>query len=97
MGRGLLALVGALLMAVGSELAAGESELVPPKLFDARGGLGNLFAKLKGDGAVTIAYFGGSITAANGWRPKTLKWFQQSWPKVKFTEVNAAIGGTGSD
>ncbi|MBM4041477.1 MAG: SGNH/GDSL hydrolase family protein, partial [Planctomycetes bacterium] len=52
---------------------------------------------LKGEGAVTIAYFGGSITAANGWRPKTLKWFQQSWPKVKFTEVNAAIGGTGSD
>ncbi|HUT33288.1 MAG TPA: SGNH/GDSL hydrolase family protein [Planctomycetota bacterium] len=89
--------MGVLLMGIGSELAAGEPELVPPKLFSARGGLGNAFAKLEGDGAVTIAYFGGSITAANGWRPKTLKWFQATWPAAKITEINAAIGGTGSD
>jgi len=80
-----------------SALGAGEPELVPPKLFSGRGGPGNVFAKLEAGGAVSIAYFGGSITASDGWRPKTLKWFQATWPKAKVTEINAAIGGTGSD
>jgi len=80
-----------------SALGAGEPELVPPKLLSVRGGLGNVFQKLEASGAVNVAYFGGSITAADGWRPKTLKWFQQTWPKAKITETNAAIGGTGSD
>jgi len=97
MGRDAWLLVGALLMGVGAELGAAEAELVPPKLLSIRGGLGNVFAKLEAGGAVSIAYFGGSITAANGWRPKTLKWFQATWPKARVTEVNAAIGGTGSD
>ena len=48
-------------------------------------------------GKVTVAYFGGSITAANGWRPQTTAWLRQHYPKADVTEVNAAIGGTGSD
>ncbi len=44
-----------------------------------------------------IAYFGGSITAQDGWRPKSLKWFQEHYPDAKVTQINAAIGGTGSD
>ena len=44
-----------------------------------------------------IAYFGGSITAASGWRVQTLKWFQETFPKATVSEINAAIGGTGSD
>lgn len=65
--------------------------------FTARGGLPNLTAKLKADGAVRIAYLGGSITAQPGWRPKTLAWFRDQYPAAQITEANAAIGGTGSD
>ena len=63
----------------------------------ARGGLPNFFAKLAAGAEVRIAYFGGSITAQPGWRPKTLRWFQDEYPKAKLSEINAAIGGTGSD
>lgn len=62
-----------------------------------RDGLPNFFAKLQAGGPVSIAYFGGSITAANGWRPKTLAWFQAQYPQAKVVEINAAISGTGSD
>ncbi|NQT87796.1 SGNH/GDSL hydrolase family protein, partial [bacterium] len=75
----------------------GEEDPIPVKLFSVRGGLGNVLGKLQGDGAVRIAYFGGSITAQNGWRPKTLAWFRKTWPGVTIAEINAAIGGTGSD
>ena len=61
-------------------------------------GLPNFLAKAATPGAdVKVAYFGGSITAQNGWRPKTLAHFQKTWPDAKFSEINAAIGGTGSD
>lgn len=62
-----------------------------------REGLPNFFSKLQKGGAVKIAYLGGSITAQEGWRPKTLKWFQQQFPKAQVSQINAAIGGTGSD
>lgn len=70
---------------------------MPAQLFAPRDGLGNLFAKLQAGKDVSIAYFGGSITAQEGWRPKTLKWFRDTYPHSKITEINAAIGGTGSD
>lgn len=66
-------------------------------LFKPRGGLPNVTAKLHAGAPVKIAYFGGSITAANGWRPKSLAWFARTFPKAAVSEVNAAIGGTGSD
>jgi hypothetical protein len=72
-------------------------EPVPAKLFQTRGGLGNVLTKLQAGKEVRIAYFGGSITAANGWRPKTTKWFQDTFPGAKVVEIHAAIGGTGSD
>lgn len=62
-----------------------------------RDGLPNFFAKLAAGGPVRIAYLGGSITAAAGWRPKTLAWFKQQFPKAELIEINAAISGTGSD
>lgn len=72
-------------------------EPVPARLVRPRAGLGNVFAKLKAGAAVRIAYFGGSITAQNGWRVKTLDWFRKTYPAAGITEINAAIGGTGSD
>lgn len=63
----------------------------------ARGGLPNFFAACAGTGEVRVAYFGGSITAAPGWRVQSREWFQSRWPGAKFSEIHAAIGGTGSD
>jgi len=62
-----------------------------------RSGLPNVLAKLQAGDEVRIAYLGGSITAQAGWRPKTLAWFREQFPKAKVSEINAAIGGTGSD
>ena len=68
-----------------------------PEELRVRDGLPNLFAKLEAGGPVRIAYLGGSITAANGWRPKTLAWFKTQFPKADVIKINAAISGTGSD
>ncbi len=74
-----------------------EPPRVPAQLLKTRTGLPNVFAKLKSGKTVRVAYFGGSITAANGWRPKTLAWLRARYPKATIEEINAAIGGTGSD
>lgn len=62
-----------------------------------RDGLPNFFAKIQSGKCVRVAYFGGSITAAQGWRPKTLAWMKSHYPAAQFEEINAAISGTGSD
>lgn len=78
--------------------AADEFPLVPAQECRPRNGLPNFLAKANTTGAeIKVGYLGGSITAQNGWRPKTLAHFQKTWPQAKFSEINAAIGGTGSD
>ena len=72
-------------------------ETQPADVVQARSGIGSTVAKLEAGKDVTVAYFGGSITAANGWRPKTTAWLQAQYPSAKIHEVHAAIGGTGSD
>ncbi|MDO4628677.1 MAG: SGNH/GDSL hydrolase family protein [Planctomycetia bacterium] len=74
-------------------------EYVQQESFDAhvRDGIGNTIAKLAAGEEVTVAYFGGSITAQNGWRPKTSKFLGEQYPNAKINEIHAAIGGTGSD
>jgi lysophospholipase L1-like esterase len=62
-----------------------------------RGGLPHFFAKAKAGGEVRVAYLGGSITAAPGWRVGSLEWLKRRFPAASFRELNAAIGGTGSD
>ena len=67
--------------------------------FRARGGIPHVLEKIKaGNGKeIRVAYLGGSITAAPGWRVQSLALLQEKHPAVKWTEINAAIGGTGSD
>ncbi len=78
--------------------AADDFPLVEAKECRPRNGLPNFLAKANTPGAeVKIGYLGGSITAQPGWRPKTLAYFQKTYPQAKFSEINAAIGGTGSD
>ncbi len=78
--------------------SAQDFPLAPAQECRPRAGLPNFFAKATTAGAeVKIAYLGGSITAQPGWRPKTLAHIQKTFPTAKFSEINAAIGGTGSD
>jgi hypothetical protein len=65
--------------------------------FQSRSGLGHFFFKCEQGGPVKVAYLGGSITAAAGWRVKSLHWLRTQFPEAEFSEVHAAIGGTGSD
>lgn len=86
------------LLFVVSSHAADEFPLAPAQECRPRNGLPNFLAKANTAGAeIKIGYLGGSITAQNGWRPKTLAHFQKTYPQAKFSEINAAIGGTGSD
>ena len=63
---------------------------------NARRGLGHLGRKLMLGKPVTIAYIGGSITSAPGYRVQTTDWFRKQFPQSQITEVDAAIGGTDS-
>lgn len=70
-----------------------------------RGGLPHVFAKMKAGKPVTVVYFGGSITAGAGasdgnrtsYRALVGQWFTATFPRSTVTNVDAAIGGTGSD
>lgn len=62
-----------------------------------RAGLPNFFKKAGAGKDIKVAYLGGSITAQMGWRNHSLALFQKLYPKAKFSEIHAAIGGTGSD
>ncbi|MDR2754792.1 MAG: SGNH/GDSL hydrolase family protein [Planctomycetaceae bacterium] len=74
-----------------------EFHNVPMEQLQIREGVGNVLDKLKQGERVTIAYLGGSITAANGWRPKTTEWFKTNFSNAAIKEIHAAIGGTGSN
>ena len=88
----------ALCVAALGQAADKEYPLVDAQEVRARGGLPNLFLKAQTTGAeLKIGYLGGSITAQTGWRVQTLAHFKKAYPQSSFTEINAAIGGTGSD
>lgn len=82
-------------------LSMAQSSVFPPSKgvveCSARGGLPNFYAKIARHDSIRIAYLGGSITEQAGWRVKTLEHFKKRYPDCKFSEINAAIGGTGSD
>lgn len=62
-----------------------------------RGGMPQFLAKLRSSQPVTIAYLGGSITAQEGWRVFSQQWLAEHYANKAITEINAAIGGTGSE
>jgi len=88
----------ALCAAILGQAADKDYPLADAQEVRARGGLPNFFLKAQTTGAeLKIGYLGGSITAQKGWRVQTLAHFQKAYPQSTFTEINAAIGGTGSD
>jgi len=61
--------------------------------------LPNTLYRLTNNRKLTVAYFGGSITEGggeNGWRAKNTAWLRAQYPDAEITEVQAAIGGTGT-
>ena len=99
-------LVSVLLGVIGAAQAQPEPNAVQePKVVQERGGLPHVFAKLQAGKSVTIAYFGGSITAGAGssngeqtsYRALVGQWFKTTFPQAAVTNLNAAIGGTRSD
>ena len=92
--------IGFLSLLLVATLAIAEVPVYAPvaaELIRPRDGLGNVLQKLEEGKPVNIAYLGGSITAANGWRVKSREWFAKKFPKAQVEEIHAAIGGTGSD
>ena len=61
-----------------------------------RGAIPNFQQKLKTQHEIKVAYLGGSITLADGWRVKTTAWLREAFPDKKITEINSAISGTGA-
>ena len=64
--------------------------------FQKRDGLPNFFNKIKNKEIVKVGFIGGSITAANGWRPKTVSWLKEHYQIDNLIDYSAAIGGTNS-
>jgi hypothetical protein len=66
--------------------------------FHQRDGLPNVFYKINHQRQVRIGYIGGSITEArDGWRDLSFSWFRLAFPYTAFYQLDATIGGTGSD
>ncbi|MEO5681762.1 MAG: SGNH/GDSL hydrolase family protein [Chitinophagaceae bacterium] len=86
---------------VSSNLAVSQAipdSLLPAQEFSARGGLPNFSAKIAAGKSIRIAFLGGSITrAGGGYRDQVLSWFKNQYPASQFTEIMAAVSGTGSD
>ena len=59
-------------------------------------GIGNVMNKILAGDEVRIAYFGGSITQMDGWRRFSMEALTKQYPGARFSEIPAAIGGTGS-
>ena len=87
-------------------MAAGAAPEQPLQaIVQERGGLPHVLAKLNAGKPVTVVYFGGSITAGAGaskaeqtsYRALLSSWLTTTFPKSAVTDVNAAMGGTGSD
>ncbi|NUQ78623.1 MAG: hypothetical protein HUU21_34270, partial [Polyangiaceae bacterium] len=52
---------------------------------------GNTAAKLRAGQAVTVAYFGGGIHDAGGWRAAVGRWLKESYPQAKITLLDGSI------
>jgi lysophospholipase L1-like esterase len=87
--------VAATCLATVFSMAAAQQTALPE--LQKRGGLPSFFTALQTKDTVVIAYLGGSITSAPGYRVQTEAWFRQQYPQTVFKTVNAGLGGTGSD
>lgn len=96
--RFLAVLLGAAALSAPCNFLTDDFPLVPAQECHARAGLPHFFAKVAPKGTdVKIAYLGGSIAARKAGGRRRWPSFQKAFPTAKFSQINAAIGGTGSD
>jgi lysophospholipase L1-like esterase len=62
-----------------------------------RSGLPTTAGRAVRSGEFRVAYLGGSITAADGWRTATTAHLRQLFPSATIVEIAAGLPGTGSD
>jgi len=73
------------------QVRAQTAELQP------RSGLHSFLEKVDFKDTVRVAYLGGSITEAPGWRISSFDYLQELFPQTVIIQIPAAIGGTGSE
>ena len=64
--------------------------------FERRGGLENCRAKFLREKSGRVAFLGGSITAAPGWRDQVCEELKRRFPETRFDFINAGISSLGS-
>ncbi|MEN8202659.1 MAG: T9SS type A sorting domain-containing protein [Bacteroidota bacterium] len=64
--------------------------------FQQREGLPNFYNKVRNNETVKVGFIGGSITVADGWRPKTIAWLKEQYQVDQIIDFSAAIAGTNS-
>ena len=80
-------------------LPAGPSfaQVLPPSNFHVnRSGLTNAYHTFKKTGKGRVAFMGGSITEAAGWRDSVCQYLTDRFPGTSFEFINAGISSTGS-
>jgi hypothetical protein len=68
----------------------------PDRCFVIRGSLSNSRIRVEREKKARVAFLGGSITEANGWRVFTGEWLRKRFPDTQFDFVNAGISSTDS-
>ncbi|MGC9320155.1 MAG: right-handed parallel beta-helix repeat-containing protein, partial [Armatimonadota bacterium] len=66
-------------------------EPVPARPVAVRDGTPNALAKLRAGEPVRVAYFGGGIHPADGWRAQVLGALRERFPAAQITEIDASI------
>ncbi len=71
----------------------GSLQKLPPR------NIGIFFNKMRAGKAVTVAYLGGSLTAADAnkisYRSQVTNWLRQNFKDAQINELNAGVAGTG--
>ncbi|MDW7692872.1 hypothetical protein R9C00_10935 [Flammeovirgaceae bacterium SG7u.111] len=94
--KALASLIAALIFTISN--AFSQQDLAKLKEYQSRGGLPYFSYKVQSGKPIKVAFLGGSITLAeDGWRSRMMEWLEKEWPLNSFEEVNACLGGTGSD
>lgn len=74
----------------------GQTQLDDRSYISTRKGLGNAFQAFEQQKTATVAFLGGSITNAPGWRDSVCISLQQRFPKTSFHFIAAGIPSLGS-
>ncbi|MEY5027441.1 MAG: hypothetical protein RLZZ244_2969 [Verrucomicrobiota bacterium] len=99
LGLSMSALVAASLPFSQTALAVSYDPQVLPKgreYFTLREGLNNARVKFEQEKVGRVAFLGGSITAAPGWREPVMRYLEKRFPETKFDFIGAGIGSLGS-